>query len=360
MAVIGFTPASGADAFSFEPKPSITKTNTTFSGEEARLFYESLLNDGTGSRHRDGHEIRPRTRVPSVRQGRRLRTAGRQPGQPESPAQRRIGGPTEDRQMGERSISARSSMLQGLRLLRYAHEGNIPELRELLSRGVDINFQDSFLWTAMMCACWSGQTAAVRLLLHHGAAWVGVVDMQGRDAKDLAQEAGHSEVLEELFSFGRNTQRISHCESSSHQPQWCNVCRCELTTGLSSHISSTVHQFSLRRAPPTPNYCLPSSSNSYQMMLRCGWKPGTGLGPEGEGTKQPVATVLKRDQAGLGYGQTRRARVTHFAARNQEAVKSRFRRKEERKQKRQVKEEFQRKENSDKNWERDFRTSFYL
>uniref|UniRef100_A0A8C5E405 Uncharacterized protein n=1 Tax=Gouania willdenowi TaxID=441366 RepID=A0A8C5E405_GOUWI len=152
--------------------PSITKTNTTFSGEEARLFYESLLNDGTG----------PRTRVPSVRQGRR-------------------------------SISARSSMLQGLRLLRYAHEGNIPELRELLSRGVDINFQDSFLWTAMMCACWSGQTAAVRLLLHHGAAWVGVVDMQGRDAKDLAQEAGHSEVLEELFSFGRNTQRISHCES---------------------------------------------------------------------------------------------------------------------------------------------------
>lgn len=48
--------------------------------------------------------------------------------------------------------------------------------------------QDSFFWTAVMCASWSGQRAAVRLLLQHGAAWVGVVDTQGRDAKDLALE----------------------------------------------------------------------------------------------------------------------------------------------------------------------------
>lgn len=57
----------------------------------------------------------------------------------------------------------------------------------------DINFglfvlQDSFFWTAVMCASWSGQRTAVRLLLQHGAAWVGVVDTQGRDAKDLALE----------------------------------------------------------------------------------------------------------------------------------------------------------------------------
>lgn len=39
-----------------------------------------------------------------------------------------------------------------------------------------------------MCASWSGQKAAVKLLLQHGAAWIGVVDTQGRDAKDLALE----------------------------------------------------------------------------------------------------------------------------------------------------------------------------
>lgn len=37
-----------------------------------------------------------------------------------------------------------------------------------------------------MCASWSGHRAVVRLLLSHGAAWVGVVDTQGRDAQDLA------------------------------------------------------------------------------------------------------------------------------------------------------------------------------
>lgn len=94
-----------------------------------------------------------------------------------------------------------------------------------------------------MCASWSGQRSAVRLLLQHGAAWVGVVDTQGRDAKDLALEgitmqlllaslnfcvcmysvvkliriyfplAGHNEVLEELESYGRSTQRDTQSDN---------------------------------------------------------------------------------------------------------------------------------------------------
>lgn len=46
-----------------------------------------------------------------------------------------------------------------------------------------------------MCASWSGQRAAVRLLLQREAAWVGVVDMQGRDAKDLALEGKTTQLL---------------------------------------------------------------------------------------------------------------------------------------------------------------------
>lgn len=48
------------------------------------------------------------------------------------------------------------------------------------------SLQDSFFWTAVMCASWAGQRAALRLLLQRGAAWVGVVDTQGRDARELA------------------------------------------------------------------------------------------------------------------------------------------------------------------------------
>ena len=51
-----------------------------------------------------------------------------------------------------------------------------------------IRLQDSFFWTAMMCASSAGQRAAVRLLLGRGAAWVGVVDTRGRDARELAHE----------------------------------------------------------------------------------------------------------------------------------------------------------------------------
>ncbi|MEQ2264135.1 hypothetical protein XENORESO_020219 [Xenotaenia resolanae] len=108
-----------------------------------------------------------------------------------------------------------------------------------------------------------------------------------------------------------------------------------------------------------PYYCLPPSSNSYKMMVRCGWKPGTGLGPEADGPKQPVSTVLKRDHTGLGFAPMKRAKVTHFQAGDRDAVKHQWQDKEEKGRKGQKKDEIKRKEQKDKNWERDFRASFY-
>ncbi|XP_070768663.1 G patch domain and ankyrin repeat-containing protein 1 [Enoplosus armatus] len=370
MAASGFTPASGQDLFSIETtKQNSSTTNSALSGEEVRQFYEHLMKDEKGqdvlrsaiSQTDYGRErqSKQRNRESSRRVRRRVRPVEMHRGQTDSAVQRGISGGSEGNQSRETSNSERSMELLGLRLLRCAHEGDISGLKELLSKGVDINFQDTFFWTAVMCASWSGQRAAVRLLLQHGAAWVGVVDTQGRDAKDLAREAGHNEVLEELESYGRSTQRKTQSDSAP-QPQWCGVCCNEYSSGLSSHLSSTLHQFNLRRPPPTPYYCLPPSSNSYKMMVRSGWTPGTGLGPEGEGPQQPVSTVLKRDQKGLGYGQVKKAKVTHFQARDHDAVKPPSTEKEERGGKGQRKEESRRKEQKDKNWERDFRASFYL
>lgn len=370
MAAFGFTPASGQDVFSIERiEQSSSTTSCVLSGEEARQFYENVMKDEKGqdaSRsamskkgYRREHQNKQRNGESSRRVRRRVRVAEMHQGQPESAVQRGIRGESEGNQR-ETNNTERSTELLGLRLLRCAHEGDISSLKELLSKGVDINFQDTYFWTAVMCASWSGQRAAVRLLLQHGAAWVGVVDTQGRDAKDLALEAGHSDVLDELESYGRRTEMETQSDSSAPEPQWCSVCCNEYSSSLSSHLSSTLHQFSLRRPPPTPYYCLPPSSNSYKMMVRSGWKPGTGLGPEGEGPQQPVSTVLKRDQTGLGYGQMKRAKVTHFQARDRNAVKLPSKEKEERGGKGQRKEESRRKEQKDRSWERDFRTSFYL
>uniref|UniRef100_UPI0037E8B967 G patch domain and ankyrin repeat-containing protein 1 n=1 Tax=Semicossyphus pulcher TaxID=241346 RepID=UPI0037E8B967 len=363
MAALGFTPASGQDVFSIETtEQSRSITVSVLSGEEVKKFYENVLKDDedhdasrstSSKKSHDREHQRKRAR-------RRARAAERQQHQTDSVVQRGNNGDSEGNQRRDTNSSERSMELLGLRLLRCAHEGDISSLKDLLSKGVDINFQDTYFWTAVMCASWSGQRNAVRLLLRHGAAWVGVVDTQGRDAKDLALEAGHSEVMEELESYGRKTQKDTKPNSSAAQPQWCSVCCSEYSGSLSSHLSSTLHQFSLRRPSPTPYYCLPPSSNSYKMMVRSGWKPGTGLGPEGEGPKQPVPTVLKRDQTGLGYGETKRAKVTHFQARDRDAVKLPSKEKEGRGGKGQRKEDRRRKEQKDKNWERDFRASFYL
>ncbi|XP_019117351.2 G patch domain and ankyrin repeat-containing protein 1 [Larimichthys crocea] len=347
MAALGFTPASGQDVFSIDTgEQSSSTSGCVLSGKEARHFYENLMKDDKAHRKDDGRGHSRRVR-------RRGRAAEMHRGQTSS-------GSNESEGSQRRETSESSMQLLGLRLLRCAHEGDVSSLRDLLSKGADINFQDTYFWTAVMCASWSGQRAAVRLLLQREAAWVGVVDTQGRDARDLALEAGHSDILEEFESYGESTQRDIPSDNSAAQRQWCDVCCNEYSGGLSSHLSSTLHQFSLQRPPPSPYYCLPPSSNSYKMMVRCGWKPGTGLGPEGEGTKQPVSTVLKRDNEGLGYGQMKRAKVTHFQARDHDAVKLPSKEKEKSGGKGQRKEESRRKEQKDKNWERDFRASFYL
>ncbi|KAM9818609.1 G patch domain and ankyrin repeat-containing protein 1 [Syngnathus typhle] len=354
MAGLGFTRARKQDIFSieaFEPSPS--QTSSTSSGQEAREFYENLLIDDQVTFMRPSGQHPTKTNRGSSKRRTETQAVGRE--------RRTTGGAEGNRTREPTSGHVNSEMsteLQGLRLLRFAQDGDLAGLKDLLSKGVDINFQDSFFWTGVMCASWAGQRAAVRLLLEEGAAWVGVVDTQGRDAKDLALEAGHSGVLEELENYGMSPPQQTH--TSSARPRWCEACGVDYTSGLSSHLSSTLHQFNMKRPPPAPYYCLPPSANSYKMMLSCGWRPGWGLGPDGRGPKRPVATVLKRDQKGLGYGAITRARVTHFKAGDREAVKPQRPEEEGRGRKGKTKKQIWREEQQEKAWERDFRASFYL
>ncbi|XP_032885439.1 G patch domain and ankyrin repeat-containing protein 1-like [Amblyraja radiata] len=87
-------------------------------------------------------------------------------------------------------------------LLKSAQNGDLKMLRRLLETGAsDINFRDSYYWTATMCAAYSGQLEAVKCLLSLGAAWVGVCDCTGRDALDLARQAGHAEIVTALEEY---------------------------------------------------------------------------------------------------------------------------------------------------------------
>ncbi|KAG9330055.1 hypothetical protein JZ751_027360 [Albula glossodonta] len=335
--LITFTAAREPDGWpGIDPVNQPLQPDSALSGEEARNFYQSILEEGGTA----GESKREKRRRPKQVQGRGRGTELAQP-------------------------SGTASERDGHKLLRCAQEGDLAGLRVLLEKkGCDINFQDSYYWTAIMCASYAGQRAAVKLLLHKGAAWVGVVDTQGRDARDLADQAGHDEVVRELESYGVPSERESGLSrttnrGSGSQPSWCSVCGVEYSESEQKHRSSTLHQFSLRRPAPTPQYCLPASSAGYRMMLRTGWDPGTGLGPSGTGPKQPVRTVLKRDQRGLGYGPAPRPRVTHFRAKDTQAVQRAPRGRTERAATLSRRAE-RRDSAKDRNWERDFRTSFNL
>lgn len=122
----------------------------------------------------------------------------------------------------------------------------------------------------------------------------------------------------------------------------------------SNHRTSTAHLLSLSRSPQPSSLPLgvPTSSPGFRLLLKGGWEPGMGLGPRGEGRANPIPTVLKRDQEGLGYRSAPQPRVTHFPARDTRAVsgKERVPRVATLSQR-----ENRKREEKDRAWERDLR-----
>lgn len=155
MAALGFTPASEQDVFSIEKAQSSCKPTRVLSGEEAKQFYENLIKDDEKqfasksviSKKGNGGEqhCRQKNKVCSRRARRRVRTAETPQAQSDSVVQRRTNGESEGNQRRETNNSERSMELLGVRLLRCAHEGDISGLKDLLSKGVNINFQVQYL-----------------------------------------------------------------------------------------------------------------------------------------------------------------------------------------------------------------------
>ncbi|XP_008535757.2 G patch domain and ankyrin repeat-containing protein 1 [Equus przewalskii] len=316
----------------------------TLDGAAARAFYEALIGDESSTP--EPQRARPEPASERKRKKRRVMrqaAAGASRGHGQS-----------------RSLEAEDKMTQWI--LRAAQEGNLAELRRLLDpqeaggAGGNINTRDAFWWTPLMCAARAGQGAAVRYLLGRGAAWVGVCEVGGRDAAQLAEEAGFPEVAR-MVRESHGETRSPENRAQSPSPQYCETCDAHFQD--SNHRTSTAHLLSLSRNLQPPNLPLgvPTSSPGFKMLLREGWEPGMGLGPRGEGRTNPIPTVLKRDQEGLGYRSVPQPRVTHFLARDTRAVAGRERaprvitltRREERRQ-----------EEKDRAWERDLRTYMNL
>ncbi|XP_004624545.1 G patch domain and ankyrin repeat-containing protein 1 isoform X2 [Octodon degus] len=285
-----------------EPEP-------TLDGAAARAFYEALIAEEALAP--EPQRAQP---APAGQRKKKKRKMTREATSAAAASGRRGQG---------QSFVAEDKMTQWV--LKAAQEGNVAELRRLLEpreaggAGGNINARDAFWWTPLMCAARAGQEAAVRYLLGRGAAWVGVCELGGRDAAQLAEEAGFPEVARVVRESHGETRR-PETRAPSPTPQYCETCDGYFED--SNHCTSTAHLLSLVRGPQPPNSPLgvPMSSPGFRLLLKGGWEPGMGLGPRGEGRANPIATVLKRDQEGLGYRPAPQPRVTHFPARDPRAV----------------------------------------
>ncbi|XP_048472893.1 G patch domain and ankyrin repeat-containing protein 1 [Rhincodon typus] len=306
-------------------------------GDEVKKFYESLLasDDEAGTSSVRKHKV-------VWQKSKTERTNGEQ---------------------NPRSLPTAAMERNGHLLLKCAQDGDLKTLRRLLETATcDINFRDSYYWTATMCAAYSGQAEVVNYLLNRGAAWIGVCDSMGRDALDLARQAGHVEIITMLEEFHPHREKQQEPRERPRQKKYCQICEVQYEEdSIEQHERSTLHLFNKKDKPVPTYYFIPETNVGFRMMLKEGWDRETGLGPTGKGQKFPVKTVLKRDQKGLGFQSDLKPKVTHFNANDSDAVKqpkppnSRVQRaatvsrREERRQ--QAKE---------KAWEKDLRTYMNL
>ncbi|MEE6517623.1 hypothetical protein FKM82_027957 [Ascaphus truei] len=307
-------------------------------GEEARSFYENLL-----------------------------ATGGEQPTSSRPSRKRKIPRPAVNAEPQEagapRGASATqteaSDQRRGHQLLRCSQDGDLKGVSRLVEKeGCDINFRDGYFWTAMMCAAYAGKREVVGYLLKRGASWVGVCETQGRDALDLAQEAGHGDAVRLLQGSLSNSPVERAPKRKPSEKKHCEVCRTHYKEdSVETHERSTIHLFNKRKKLPPTYYTIPEHNVGFRMMLKEGWDRETGLGPDGAGRKFPVQTVLKRDQKGFGFQKDQKPKVTHFAANDAEAVaRPETRPKRTERVATVSRKEERRKEVRERTWERNLRT----
>ncbi|KAM6185044.1 G patch domain and ankyrin repeat-containing protein 1 [Rhynchocyon petersi] len=351
--LITFTPASDSsdlwkDGQQRQPQPK--EVQPALDGSAVRAFYESLISNGNSPPEPEKSQPEP-ARKRKRKERRLMRAAAAQAVSVAASGAYGRGG----------SLEAEDNKMTNC-ILRAAQEGDLAELRRLLEpreaggAGGNINTRDAFWWTPLMCAARAGQGSAVQYLLGRGAAWVGVCELGGRDAAQLAEEAGFPEVAR-MVRESQGEMRSPTNRPHSCTPQYCETCDAHFQDA--NHHTSTAHLLSLSSSPWPPSLPpgVPASSPGFKMLLRGGWEPGMGLGPRGEGRANPIPTVLKRDQEGLGYRSAPQPRITHFQALDTRAVAGKERvprvttlsQREERRQ-----------EEKGKAWERDLRTYMNL
>lgn len=197
----------------------------------------------------------------------------------------------------------------------------------------NVNVTDQFGWTPLMSAAYSGHFDIVNYLLMLGAD-LKAKDKSGLTAMDLAARKNHLHIMSFLKEHTQNNKKkveknkkstndsVHDTGSTSEQGFYCDTCKIFFKeSSRNKHETSTLHVFNSKPKISNTFYGIPKQNKGYQMLLSTGWDEEGGLGPDGEGQKYPVKTILKRDRKGLGQAEKESARITHFKPQDVDAIR---------------------------------------
>lgn len=271
------------------------------------------------------------------------------------------------------NVASQGCDIGAFQLFQYAQDNEMELLQSALSGGhFDVDMRDNFHWTLLMIAAHAGHELIVEYLLERGAKWREYAD-RGMNAADLARSRGHIHVadliegfdskrgnggMEEVKEKKSEQKRLDGGERGSRK-FYCKLCQAVVTQSPRvSHNTSIVHLYSCQHhGSNVVPYGIPESNRGFQMLLRSGWNPDKGLGSHRQGHRFPVKTVLKHDRLGFGVpGGSGKAKVTHFSAHDQEAVRSHRGRHKKGKQLPKNKKDILQEQHRERQWERRVRT----
>ncbi|XP_046744857.1 G patch domain and ankyrin repeat-containing protein 1 homolog [Diprion similis] len=244
-------------------------------------------------------------------------------------------------------------------ILKAVEQNDLHFLRKHLNSD-NVNVSDDFGWTPLMSAAYNGNFEIIQYLLKLGVNKK-AKEKSGLTAAQLALKRNHLNIVallrkkssqketEDIKSsptlscdkndivFSRDDERAKTTKvegSLKNELQsirqnannlkfefYCEICRAAFKeTSVKQHESSTLHIFNTKPKLRSVAYGITKQNKGYQMLLNTGWDEETGLGPSGQGAKYPIKTILKRDRKGLGQGDNKEARVTHFKPEDASAV----------------------------------------
>lgn len=213
-------------------------------------------------------------------------------------------------------------------IFKFSQDNQVHLVDQWLSSGFDINTIDIYGWTPLMCAACAGSNDVVQLLLKNNAR-TDIKSKKGLTALELALKNGHYSIIESIINKKKSKICKIHQKSeetkmtkSNDLDNYCESCNLNYKDPEPSHLTTIVHNINTYQPKNRTYYGIPESNKGFQMLKSSGWDKEKGLGPDEDGRKFPVKTILKRDRQGFGTksGLSLKPRITHFGPYDEQSV----------------------------------------